>query len=312
MLQKYLDSLLEIGTVKEGDEYVQGYYNNRVPVYGLYLKAKKDTILERVEIMAKGKFKLEADSENYAQEARAVFFEKLGEYLKEHEEPTTEKEIDNMNAWLYKSCYNYMQNLARDTKGTVSSYDKNEGYLVVNLLSLDLDDGDLARTLEKEVEDKLSESKVESYNAFRIWFNENKNKILTKKQLEYLENEFSVPNPSNRAKIRKNIAKRVNEKYNKDSVMQHRFKTLTQKIDTVLYLMESDTDEVLYERVVDTIDKKDWLTEEVYGLSFSTCRTITEARKGKFVFTKENAIEIREKIAELYMYFSGVRENLKK
>lgn len=314
MLQKYLDGLLEVGTVKEGDEYVQGYYNNRVPVYGLYLKAKKDTILERVEIMAKGKFKLEADSENYAQEARVVFFEKLEGYLKEHGEPITEKEIDSMNALLYKSCANHMADIAKLMKSGSSICDRETGqFSIVHLLSLDAED-EFSQTLQGEVEDILSMKSKESFSHFRLWFNENKGNILTKKQLAYLEDEQIVPDPSNKIKINRAISERIYRSYTDNSIIKYRIEKIEHRKEMLTDIITgSNTDRQLIYKIVNKMKTETWLLESMYSLSFKTCSMLTNACKNvEYICDSESIIEIREELQRLYDYFSRAVEDFRK
>jgi hypothetical protein len=274
MIQKYLDDLLEVSTIKEGDEYALGYYNNKVATSGLYLKAKKDSILERVEIMAKGKFKLEKDSENYAQEVRTVFFEKLADYLSEHGEPITDREVDNMNGYLYTSCANYMSNVAKAMKSGSSSYDSTtREFTVVELLSLDVD---YNQALQKDIEESLENYSKESYCAFREWFNDNKKRILTRKQLEYLEDE-NVVLPNNRAQINKIIAKRVYLNYTDESLVKHKTDELDRKIKILNDIINSKTSNKLIQELKNHLHDELWLVERVYSLSTDTCKVITKA-----------------------------------
>lgn len=313
MLQKYLDGLLEVGTVKEGDEYVQGYYNNRVPVYGLYLKAKKDTILERVEIMAKGKFKLEADSENYAQEARVVFFEKLEGYLKEHGEPATEKEINQMNGLLYKMCRDHMVDIARGMKSNPLVCDKESGnFIVVHLLSLDTED-EFSQTLQGEVENVLNTNSKDSFSHFRLWFNENKYKILTKKQLAYLEDENTVL-PNHRARMNRTICERINKNYSDTTITEERIKKIQLKISVLRNILIQAEPRHFMSALVRNMKEESWLVDEVYGLSFDTCKMITNACSDikKYDCIKGRVDEIRNSLEHLNDYFSTILKGLEK
>lgn len=313
MIQKYLDDLLEIGTVKEGNEYVLGYYHNRVPVYGLYLKAKKDSILERVEIMAKGKFKLELDAENYAQEVRAYFFMKLKEYIEKNGEPTTEKEIDNMNALLYKMCRDHMVDIGRSMKNNSLTCDKESGeFSVVRLLSLDSED-DFSQMLQGEVEDVLNTNSKESFSYFRIWFNENKESILTKKQLAYLEDEQSIME-TNRARMNKTISERIYRNYTDESIIKHRVGRIEHRKEILKDIMEwSKTDRQLVYKIVNSMKTESWLLEAMYSLSFDTCKMFTDACKDREYECKVECVEeIRGELQRLYDYLLRVLEGLEK
>lgn len=312
MIQKYLDDLLEIGTVKEGNEYVLGYYHNRVPVYGLYLKAKKGSILERVEFMAKGKFKLESDAENYAQASRVVFFEILEQYIKDNGEPKTENEIDNMNAWLYKSCLFQMSNISRVMKSGATFCDRATGeYSIVQLLSLDASD-DFSNTLQGEVEDVMQNNLKKSFSYFRAWFNDNRDKILTKKQLQYLEDEQSILQ-NHRARMNKTISERIYRSYTDESIHKYRIEKISHRIEIIDKIIKSRTDRHLMLELMNAMKHEDWLLEGVYSLSFDTCSMITDACKNNEYECKSECVkEIKTKLYELGSYFSTILERLEK
>lgn len=232
MIQKYVENLLETSTVKDKDGYSLGFYNDKKAVCGCYLKAKKGSVLERVEYMAKKKFNLEKDPENYAQEARAMFFIKLGDYLEEYGEPQTQQEVDKMNAFLFTSCKNYMADLARQIKGSSVYYDstdKENQFKIVQSFSLDIEN-DFTQMLQGQVEKKLEEKEQKSYSIFKKWLDENKKILLTKKQLEYLKNEHTI-DISNRCKINKTISERVLPHYNKVSVQLAKIKQIENKME---------------------------------------------------------------------------------
>lgn len=309
MISKYLDDLLELSTVKEGECYSLGYYHNRVPIFGLYLKAKKGSILERVEIMAKGKFKLEMDSENYAQEVRSKFFELLEKYIKENGLPQTNEGINNMNGWLYKSCCNYMSNLSKLLKSGASVRDRQTGdYTIFKLLSLDEE-----QSLQGEVEKTLDESSKESFCFFRQWFNENKEDILTKKQLQYLENEQTVL-VNNRARMNKTISERVYRYYSEDTISRYRIDKLNQKLKVLEDLLfNTITDRQFMYKLVKYMRKEKWITEYVYSLSFETCKMITNTCKRKEVsYKKINVIEIEDELRNLYSFILKTLKKLEK
>lgn len=304
MIQKYVDELLEVSTVKEGDEYSLGYYNNGVPVYGLYLKPTRGSVLERIEKKAKVKFQLEDDSENYAQEARTIFFEKLEDYLKK-QTPSNEKEKNNMFGYLYNACNNSLTDLARWSKSNRSVYNEEENeFSIVQLLSINNEDNKNLSQLEKEIEDKLTEKKSKSFNYFRIWFNDNKKSILTKKQLAYLEDEQTV-DIKNRSKINKTISERIYKNYTEESIAKHKAEEIKRKKKVIedIIIWTSSNDEFI-SRIVENMKKENWLLELIYSLSFSTCSLITKAcKKQPYSYTKENLIEIREELDRLYSYF---------
>lgn len=313
MIQKYIDEFLEVSTVKDGEGFTLGRYENRVPCYGLYLKPVKGSVLERIEKKARLRFQLEEDVENYSQEARVIFFQKLQEYIELTGYPTNKKEEDYMLGYVYNACNNSLIDLARWSKSNRSVYDEalNE-FSIVQLLSLDNDDSGVT-FLEREVEDKLTEIKSKSFSHFRVWFNENKDKILTKKQLAYLEDEYSIL-PNHRARMNKTISERIYRNYTEESIIKHRIEKVRHRKrvleDIILW---TKTDRQLVYRIVNNMKTESWLLESMYSLSFSTCSMITEACKGRDYNCKRDCIiEIREELQRLYEYILSVLEGLEK
>lgn len=312
VVQKYLDNMLTTTTVKEGDEYVLGRYVNRVPVCGLYLNSTKDSILEKVEIMAKVKFKLECDPENYSQEIRVKFFDLLGKYIEEYGEPITSEDERKMNSWLYSSCRNYLCDIAKTMKSGASLCNRETGeFTVIQLLSLDSDD-EFSQSLQGEVEEALNMSSKESFNYFRSWFNENKSNILTKKQLAYLEDENLIL-PNHRARINKTISDRVYKQYTNSSIIQYRIDKINHKISLLDKILNSSSERQLVYNLVKSMKTEEWLTESIYTLSFETCAMVTSACKSvEYTCKKECVNEIRQELYRLYMYFLEIIERLKK
>ena len=313
MIQKYIDELLEVSTVKEGDNFSLGRYEGRVPHYGLYLRPVKNSVLERIEKKARLKFQLEEDAENYSQEARVIFFQKMKEYMVEKGCPTNEKEKNDMFGYLYNACNNSLTNLARWSKSNRSVYDEEANeFSIVQLLSMDNDNESLP-ILEKEVEDKLTEINSKSFSYFRIWFNENKDKILTKKQLAYLEDEQSV-GLKNRSKINRTISERIYRNYTDESIIKHRISKIKHRKEVLEdVILHSKTDRQLIHKIVNKMKKETWLLESVYSLSFDTCSMVTKACKDiEYDCNSDCAIEIREELQRLYDYISRVLEGLEK
>lgn len=312
VIQKYIDELLECSTVKDGNGYALGRQEG-TPVFGLYLKPVDKTVLHRVEKKAKRKFQLEMDAENYSQEARVIFFQKMREYIDKKGQPTNEQEESNMFGYLYKACNNSLTNLARCSKSNRSVYDYTQNdFSIMQVLSVN-EETERLPLLEKEIEDKLSEREAESFCDFRDWFNENKSKILTKKQLAYLEDELSVME-SNRARMNKTISERVYRKYTDNSIIERRIEKIKHRIEILHNIaLSSKTDKQLMFRLVNSMKKESWLIDVVYMLSFATCNMITKACKGlEYECNKKSVKEIRDEIQKLYNYNLSILEGLEK
>lgn len=313
MIQEYIDELLEISTVKDGKDFSLGRYNDGVPCYGLYLKPVEDSVLERVEKKARLKFQLEEDAENYSQEARAIFFQKMKEYIVGKGCPTNEKEKNDMFGYLYKACSNSLTDLARLSKSNRSVYDEAlNKFSIVQLLSLDNDEEGVV-FLEREIEDKLVEMKSESFSYFRDWFNKNKNKILTKKQLDYLEDEHSIL-PNHRARMNRIISERIYRNYTDESIIRYRIEKVKHREKVLEELvLSSNTDRQLVFKLINKMKNESWLLDAVYSLSFSTCSMVTKACKDReYDCKRECVIEIRNELQRLYDYTSTVLEGLEK
>lgn len=312
-MQKYIDNFLEVSTVKDGNTFALGRYENGVPCYGLYLKPVENTVLERIEKKARVKFQLEDDSENYSQEARVVFFQKLKDYLDKTGSPTNEKEENEMLGYLYNACLNSLTDLARWSKSNRSVYDEGHNeFSIVQLLSINNDKENIS-LLEKEIEDKLVESRLQSFSEFREWFNKNKTSILTKKQLAYLEDEQSILQ-NNRARMNKTICERINKKYSDSTIIEERVKKVKHRKETIRDIIIQTEPRHLINRLIEKMQTEEWLLDEVYSLSFPTCKMITQACTDikKYDCYEDRVEEIRKKLNELNDYFSMVLDNLRK
>lgn len=311
VIQKYIDELLECSTVKDRNGYALGRQDG-TPVFGLYLKPVDKTVLHRVEKKAKQKFQLEMDAENYSQEARVIFFRELEEYIKKKGQPNNEQEESNMFGYLYKACDNSLTNLARSSKSNRSVYDYSQNkFSIMQVLSVD--DENAVIQIEKEIGDKFSENTTEIFCTFRGWFNENKDKILTKKQLEYLQDENTI-SLSNRARMNKTISDRVYRKYTDDSIIEYRIEKIKYKLKVLHNIvLSSKTDKQLMFRLVNSMKKESWLIDVVYALSFGTCSMITRACKGLEHECNENNVkEIRDELQKLYDYNLSILKGLEK
>lgn len=322
VVQKYVDEMLKVSTVSESAkgkvEYVLGIYNNRVPINGLYLKAEKGSPLERVERKAKLKFQLECDPENYAQEARVIFFQQLEKYLNKYGVPENEIEENKMFGYIHNACVNRLTNIAREAKSNRAVYDKETNeYNVINLLSINSEDEgeegeEIISKAEVEIAKVMEEVSRESFSEFKRWFDENKTKFLTKKQISYLENN-DIISDSNVARMNKKISERTLKNYTEDRLLKQRIEKVSSKKEVLEYLLQDLKDRQLMYRLVNTIKKENWLIEPLYELSLSTCGMITKACKTKeYECKKECVNEIRKELYRLYSYFSRVLEELEK
>lgn len=197
--------------ILDNSEYVEGLYVDRKPIHGIYLEPISNTLLSDLEIKAKAKFKLERDSENYCQEVRFHYFKMLDKYIEKFGIPTNEKDELHMKNYVAKGCLNELKNLSKKMKSNISYYDEEKGeFIIQKLISIGSKDkfGEISLdTLEYDIYNK-NINIANCCNDFQNWFNKNKSSILTKKQLDYLE-DSTVVDYSNKCRIEKNIRKRV-------------------------------------------------------------------------------------------------------
>lgn len=278
-------------------------------VYGYYIRAKKDTLLEKVENIARGKFKLEKDPENYTQEARIVLHEKIKEYNEREDKEIVGEE--GLEGYLLKSCQNKLTDIARQSKGTSTKYDSSTGeYLIVNFLSLEATDKDGNYIYEEEVTKAVDLRKEESYGKFREWFNENKKYILTKKQLEYLKNP-NIIDKKNRSKINRNIISRVEKCFSTGKAKGIEVKKIKNRIDIINSILKNTYDENMILELVEKMKTENWLLEEVYTASFKTCKMVSKACKQHIYISKDGIIEIKNILHELKEFYEEIIKNKK-
>lgn len=278
--------------------------------YGFYIRAKKGTLLEEVENTARGKFKLENDIENYVQEARRVLFEKI----KNYEENKRECNDGNIKGYLFKACQNELLKISQRTKGGTCQYDRSSGeYSVIDLLSMDATDSDDNYLYESEINQAISQNSKKAYSEFVEWFRENKQNILTKKQLAYLEDENTIL-PNHRARMNKTICERINKKYSDTTIIEERIKRIQLKIEVLKDILIKAQPRYFMLTLVKHMKEESWLVDEVYGLSFDTCKMITGACSDikKYDCIEGRVDEIRNSLNHLHGYFSTVLDELEK
>lgn len=265
-------------TILDNGEYSQGTYVDRKPICGVYLEARKGTLLFDLEIKAKAKFKLEKDPENYCQEVRFHYFKMLDKYIDKFGEPVNKQDELHMKNYIAKGCLNELKNLAKKMKSNTSYYDDEKGeFIIQKLVSIGSKDrsGEISLdTLEYDIHNR-HETNVNCYSDFGVWFNNYKTSILTKKQLDYLDDP-SIVDYSNKSKIEKNIRKRIDLAYHDLTVKDCRNYELLRKINLLERLLSYNTNIDMVKGIVNVMDDEPWLLEELYSSDIDVCRMITD------------------------------------
>lgn len=299
-------------TILDNGEYSQGTYVDRKPICGVYLEARKDTLLFDLEIKAKAKFKLEKDPENYCQEVRFHYFKMLDKYIDKFGEPVNEQDELHMKNYVAKGCLNELKNLAKKMKSNVSYYDDEKGeFIIQKLVSIGSKDrsGEISLdTLEYDIHNR-HETNVNCYSDFGVWFNNYKTSILTKKQLDYLDDP-SIVSEKHRKEINRNIRKRIDKKYHDLTVKDCKIYELNRKKDLLDRILNSRSNIEMLKHIVNVMDNEDWLVEELYSSDLDVCKLITDFVNGFFYNDKITSIKISKILIEKVKEFEKTLQNL--
>lgn len=281
ILEEYRNPF-NIKTIADGKGYTYGTYFNRVPVCGYYIEAKTESLLFNLEIKAKAKFKLEHDAENYVQEVRESYFMVLEKYIENYGVPKTQFEENHLKGYVSRGCINHLKNLAKKNKSNVSYFDNEKGeFIIQQLVAIgNTDRGDQVSldTLEYDIYNR-QESIVECYNDFAEWFNEVKYDILTKKQIEYLDDPESIYY-SNKKRIENNIRKRLDDKYCDLSISECKAYNIQKKIDIINKILDKPKCKSMMKNLAEAVEREDWLEELLYQSDIGICIYITDAING--------------------------------
>lgn len=237
-----LNDMLKISTVKDSEGYTYGIYNDRKPMYGLYVKPKKNTLLDDIEIMAKRMFKLEKDAENYSHEARVETLLALEEFYKRYDKNSSDSMV---KAWVYKVVKRKLKDTAKASKSNIYTYDNKEKiFFINNILSmqkLEEDSNGEFENLECEIYDKYKPSETSS--EFVKWLHNSKEELLTKRQIDFLNNDMIINNKSNTSRMRKNIYNKIANEYGECQLQDFKQKNkeiMNTKINKLLDSFDND------------------------------------------------------------------------
>lgn len=307
-----IEDMIKPSTVKEGNVYSYGIYNDRKPVYGLYMKCLNNTILMDIEIMAKGMFKLEKDPENYAHESRVETYLALNKFYETYGYEQTEEFIKR---WVYKVVKRKMKDLAKKMKSNNYTYDNKENVFfinkIVNLDELKEKESEAYDNLECEISN-IYKNREDASNEFVKWFNENKYSMLTKKQVDFINNDVEIKDSSNERKIRKKIYNKIIDNYG--DYQQKDFKrinkeNLCKKINIILDKIDTDEFE---EFMCDINKKEDYTYSKIINyiyeeLEFNSLKQFTSCiNNGKFIANKKIKYEIINILNELLIKNSHI------
>lgn len=307
-LEEYYNPF-NIKTILEGKDYTYGTYFDRIATPGFYLEAKPNTLMSDLEHKAKAKFKLENDPESYVQEVRISYFRMLDKFIKKHGEPKAVKEEDYMKNYIARGCLDDLKNLAKKMKSNTYYFDDKIGeFIVQELINIGDKDNNNTVTIETLGYDihNRNETMIECYNEFADWFNNEKHKILTKKQIDYL-NDPSTIDYKNKNKIDKRIRKRIDEKYSDLSINQCKRNNLIRKIKILNDILDCKTDKSMLIIIANKIKTEEWFEDFIYDVDFDTITYISDYINGFYYRDKSKIYNITnvivQKLNELENYF---------
>lgn len=283
-----------IKTILEGKEYTYGTYFDRIATPGFYLEAKKDTLLADLEHKAKAKFKLENDPESYVQEVRISYYRMLDKFIKKHGEPGTVKKENYMKNYIARGCLDDLKNLAKKMKSNTYYFDDKIGeFIVQELINIGNDDNNHTVTIETLGYDihNRNETMVECYNEFAEWFNNEKYKILTKKQIEYL-NDPSIVTNKNKRTMEKNIRKRIDQNYSNLFIGECKKYNLDRKVKTLNDILDCKDDLSMLRIIANKIKTEEWFEDFIYDVDFDTITYISDYINGFYYEDKTKIYNI--------------------
>ena len=277
-----IEDMLENCYIKENDEYVLGIYADRTSLNGFYLKAKKGSLLERVENMFVTKFQLENDIENFRSQARLELWLSINKYYDKFGFDENVK----ADGFLYTDCKYKSMDLAKLAKSNVSVCDRKTGKYHINKIESYEKKfiEDIDKLKNQRDERFLSElyngdfTEDENINDFRRWLNENMDNILTKKQADYLRGDLIIDDISGCWRINKNIASRVEKAYAQSRAKEEKVKRLDKQLKSIGYLLDFKDEKDFIDRIVklNTKNKMNILLYIYEDLSMDSCRILTD------------------------------------
>lgn len=253
---------------------------------GYYLKAKKGSLLEGLEIFAKSKFKLEKDAENYVQEARIETYLALKEYY--NNVGSEDDSEEDVSAWVYKVVTNKLKNLSMLLKSSVSYYDWEKGeYIINNIIYLDKrNDDDSEEHLDVIMEIDNIKHAENSKSEFKIWLDNNKTKYLTKKQIAYLNGDIIINDKGNESRMKQKILKRIDKQFHDDYILENKCNKLINQLEEIQKVSTLyNEDEIATELIrLDSLEKEYVIDDILYeNLDFEDCRNLTRVLNGETI-----------------------------
>ena len=279
-----IENMLECCHIKDANGengYSEGIYADRVALNGFYLKAKRGSLLERIENMYVTKFQLENDVENFRSQARLELWLSINKYYDKFGFDENVK----ADGFLYTDCRYKAMDMAKLAKSNVSVCDRSTGKYHINKIESYEKKfiEDIDKLKNQRDERFLSElyngdfTEDEYLNDFRRWLNENMDNILTKKQADYLRGDLIIDDVSGCWRINKNIASRVEKAYAQSKAIEEKIKKLNKQLKAIEYVLDFKDEKDFLDRLIklNTKNKMNLLVCVYEGLTMDDCKLLT-------------------------------------
>ena len=277
-----IEDMLETKFVKDPNEesgFTLGCYIDRITLYGYYLKAKKGSLLERIENLAVTKFQLENDSENFRQLARLQFWLSVQKYYDRFGFDENVKP----DGFIYTDVRYKLMDIAKLAKSNVSVCDRSTGKYHINknesYEKKFIEEIDKIRNQKDErfISELYGNTEEDEYmNEFRKWLNENMDNILTKKQADYLRGDFIVNDVSSVWRLNKNIASRVEKAYAQSKAREERIRKLNKRLKNIQDVLDFTNEDEFIKNIIKLEKNKSGLLVEIYeDLSIGYSKILT-------------------------------------
>lgn len=277
-----IEDMLETKFVKDPNEesgFTLGCYIDRITLYGYYLKAKKGSLLERIENLAVTKFQLENDSENFRQLARLQFWLSVQKYYDRFGFDENVKP----DGFIYTDVRYKLMDIAKLAKSNVSVCDRSTGKYHINKIESYekkfIEEIDKIRNQKDErfISELYGNTEEDEYmNEFRKWLNENMDNILTKKQADYLRGDFIVNDVSSVWRLNKNIASRVEKAYAQSKAREERIRKLNKRLKNIQDVLDFTNEDEFIKNIIKLEKNKSGLLVEIYeDLSIGYSKILT-------------------------------------
>ena len=225
LINNIMDSIVEIRITET---------ENAINKCNLIVTYKHNKGLARLVSRSIVKYSIEWSADIIRDQVYATLYESL---LKVAENLELEEiNIDNMD--LITPAFALTETSLKNT--LIPASRKNRKGEIIEMIEKLIDNEEPEETLEYLLNSKLPAMENDKASHFAVWFKDNKEKILTKKQLAFLNNETIDMDRASACKIRKRIANRIIKAYEeKYAGMNNITASLLDKKETIESILEA-------------------------------------------------------------------------